>query len=231
MAGSEKAEDEPIAISEHNRVLLAIHNAMRADGLRVVAAVARLPEGDTVPAAALGRAFGTIAALIHAHHWTEDDVMYPFLLEHVPSFESDVIQLEDDHIDLDAAMARLSARFRLLSHGLSPVLWRDTHGRLAEEAADFNRVLVAHLDREEAVVLPAVDGISDTEQRALHKKETKLETYRHIRMAVPWVLANATPEEATALRAGAPRILNLIEDHVWARHFAQVMAPLYGADT
>jgi hemerythrin-like domain-containing protein len=223
----EIGSDGLIAISEHNRVLLAIHKAMRADGRRLREAVEHLQEGDAERAAAVGRAFGVIASLIHDHHWTEDDVMYPFLIEHVASFEADVIQLENDHIDLDAAMARLGARFRLLAHGLSPLLWRDTHEHLEEEAAAFHQVLITHLDREEAVVVPAVDGISEAEQRDLHKRESKLETYRHIRMAVPWVLANATPAEAAELRAGAPRVLNIVEDHVWARHFAKVMAPLY----
>jgi hemerythrin-like domain-containing protein len=226
--GTEFSDAPPVPISEHNRVLLAVHKAMRADGTRLRRAVADMPEGDTEQAAALGRAFGEISSLVHDHHWTEDDVMYPFLMERVPSFEADAIRLENDHIDLDAAMARIGARLRLLSHPLSVNLWRDTRDHLVDEATAFDDVLVAHLDREEAVVLPAVDALmSAAEQRTLHKQEAKLATYRHMRMAVPWVLANATPEEAADLRAGAPRLLGVVQDHVWAHHFDRVMAPLY----
>ena len=84
-------------ISEHSRVLIAMHKAMRTDSQRLIRAVDAPPAGDTHQAAALGRAFGAIVGLIHDHHWTEDDVMYPFLLERVPTFESDAIRLEDDH--------------------------------------------------------------------------------------------------------------------------------------
>jgi hemerythrin-like domain-containing protein len=226
--GTEFSDAPPVPISEHNRVLLAVHTAMRADAMRVRGAVDAVAEGDIEHAAALGRAFAEIMALVHDHHWTEDDVMYPFLMERFPAFEADAIRLENDHIDLDAAMARISARLRLLSHPLSANLWRDTHDHLVDEARAFGDVLLAHLDREEAVVLPAVDrSMSEAEQRTLHKQEAKLATYRHMRMAVPWVLANATPEEAANLRATAPRLLGVVQDHVWAHHFERVMAPLY----
>jgi hypothetical protein len=91
---------------------MAMHKAMRADSQRLGAAAAALPDGDTGAAAALGRAFAAIVGLIHDHHWTEDDVMYPFLLDRVRTFEHDAIQLENDHVELDAAMARINARFR-----------------------------------------------------------------------------------------------------------------------
>jgi Hemerythrin HHE cation binding domain len=83
MAEANVGSTELIPISEHNRVLMAMHKAMRADSQRLIAAAAALPDGDTGAAAALGRAFAAIVGLIHDHHWTEDDVMYPFLLDRV----------------------------------------------------------------------------------------------------------------------------------------------------
>jgi hemerythrin-like domain-containing protein len=228
MSDAEPSSVPPVPISEHSRVLIAMHKAMRTDSQRLIRAVDALPAGDTHQAAALGRAFGAIVGLIHDHHWTEDDVMYPFLLERVPTFESDAIRLEDDHVELDAAMARINARFRLLAHQVSARLWQDTRGHLLDEAAAFDRVLVDHLDREEAVVVPPFESLlSEADQHTLQKEEAKLSTYRHMRMAVPWVLANATPEEEASLRATAPRLLGVIQDRVWEPRFARLMAPLY----
>jgi len=45
---------------------------------------------------------------------------------------------------------------------------------------------------------------------------------------VPWVVANSTPEEQQELRAGAPRLMGLLQDHVWEKPFQRTMAPLYG---
>jgi hemerythrin-like domain-containing protein len=233
MSDTEVSNAPPVPISEHSRVLIAMHKAMRADSLRLVSAAKALPGGDTESAAALGRAFAAIVGLIHDHHWTEDDVMYPFLLERVSTFEGDAIRLENDHVELDAAMARISARFRLLAHQLSAPLWQDTRSHLLDEAAAFNQVLVDHLDREEAVVLPPFESmLSEADQHTLQKEESKeeskLATYRHMRMAVPWVLANATPEEEANLRATAPRLLGVIQDRVWEPRFVRLMEPLYG---
>ncbi|HET9899723.1 MAG TPA: hemerythrin domain-containing protein, partial [Actinomycetes bacterium] len=217
-------------LSEHSRVLIAMHKAMRADSERLIAAVDVLPSGDTAHAAALGRAFAAIVGLIHEHHWTEDDVMYPFLLERVSTFEGDAIRLENDHVELDAAMARINARFRLLGHQLSVRLWQDTRSHLLDEAVVFNRVLVDHLDREEDVVVPPIESmLSAAEQHTLHKEESELSTFRHMRMAVPRVLANATPEEEAYLRGVAPRLLGVIQDRVWEPQFVRLMEPLYGS--
>lgn len=159
MSVLEPSNVPPIPISEHSQVLIAMHKAMRADSRRLISAVDALPAGDTQEATALGRAFAAIVGLIHDHHWTEDDVMYPFLLQRVPGFESDTLRLENDHVELDAAMARINARFRLLAHQLSARLWQDTRGHLLEEAAAFDRVLVDHLDREEALVVPPFESL------------------------------------------------------------------------
>ena len=177
---------------------------------------------------ALGQAFAQVVKLIHDHHWAEDDVIYPFLIERVHGFEHDAVALEHDHIELDAAMARLSAGLRMLAHQRAATLRYDTHRYLIDDAAAFNNILVSHLDREEDLVIPAFESVlSGADQRALAKQESKLTTYRHMRMAVPWVLANASPEEAAALRAAAPRLLGIVNDHAWKQRFARVMTPLY----
>jgi hemerythrin-like domain-containing protein len=201
---------------------------MRADAHRLIGAAETLPDGDTERAEALGRAFAAIVGLIHDHHWTEDDVVYPFLLKRLKTFETDAIRLENDHVELDAGMARVNARFRLLAHQLSPKLWADTRSHLTDEARALEQILVDHLEREESVVVPAFDSMPEADHETLRKEEAKLTTYRHMKMAVPWVLANATPEEEADLRATAPRLLGVIQDRVWEPRFARVMAPLYG---
>jgi hypothetical protein len=81
------------------------------------------------------------------------------------------------------------------------------------------------------MIVPSFEStISAAEQRTLEAAESKLATYRHVRMAVPWVLANTTAGEATELRRIAPRLVGVIHDHVWERRFQRLMAPLYRPD-
>lgn len=46
--------------------------------------------------------------------------------------------------------------------------------------------------------------------------------------AVPWVLANASPEEAAALRATAPHLIGAVNDRLWGPRFMRALAPFYG---
>jgi hypothetical protein len=191
-------------------------------------ALADLPDRPPEDVLALGRAFAELVTLIHDHHWAEDDVIYPLLIARVHGFEEDAARLEHDHIELDAAMARLGAGLRMFAHQRTPTLRYDTHRHLIDDAAAFAEILVSHLDREEDLVVPAFESVLSTDdQRALSKQESKLATYRHVRMAVPWVLANATPGEAAALRAAAPRVLGVLHGLAWRQRFARVMTPLY----
>ena len=48
-----------------------------------------------------------------------------------------------------------------------------------------------------------------------------------MRIAVPWVLANVSAEEEAELRASAPHLLGVLQDHVWEGRFQRLMAPLY----
>ena len=52
-----------------------------------------------------------------------------------------------------------------------------------------------------------------------------------MRMAVPWVLANATAEEEASLRATAPRLLGVIQDRVWEPRFAPRQGPAVPVDS
>lgn len=219
-------------VSEHTRLLLAAHQAMRADGQRLRSAVAVLPGRQPGVAVTLSRAFGTLVSLIHDHHRAEDDVMYPFLVERVATFERDAARLERDHVHLAATMTRISAGLRLLTRPASPVIEQDARHHVVDDAHAFNDILDDHLDREEAVVVPLFESmLSEGDQRLLAKAQTKLTTYRHVRLAVPWVLANASTEEAVELRRLAPRLVGIAHDHLWRRRFHHLMAPLYDPAT
>lgn len=228
MSDPDMQQDVPIPVQEHNRLLLEIHKAMRVDSERLISAVTTIATGDTHRAAELGRTFAVIVNLIHRHHWTEDDVLYPFLIDRVPGFEAEAVRLEDDHVELDAVMARVNARFRLVAHPLSRGVWQDTYEHLARDVTLLRDVLAAHLEREEAVVIPAVEGVAAADALTLSEAAMKHTNLREMSQSVPWIMAHLTAEEEAELRASAPKLLAVLHDHVWERRFRHLMEPLYG---
>ena len=151
MAEANVGSTELIPISEHSRMLLAIHKAMRADRQRLIAAAAALPDSDGA-AAALGRAFAALVSLIHDHHWTEDDVIYPFLMARVePSSRRDAAGRRPrrsrrihgpDQRPLSAARPSAQLRSRPTPEATSPTKRQPS------------TALVDHLDREEDLSSP-----------------------------------------------------------------------------
>ncbi len=125
-------------------------------------------------------------------------------------------------------MARINARFRLLSHRLSPGLWQATHSHLAADVAAFQTVLTSHLEREEAAVVPAFEAVVPDEAHTHQERALKRARMRDLALSVPWLLANITQEEEAELRAGAPKLLSVLHDHLWEQRFHRAVAPLYG---
>ena len=107
-------------------------------------------------------------------------------------------------------------------------MWEAIHSHLATDVAAFQTVLTGHLEREEAAVVPAFETIAPHEAHTLQERALKRATMRDLAMSVPWLLANITKEEEAELRAGAPKLLSLLHDHVWEHRFRRAVAPLYG---
>src|SRR4051794_16446563 len=98
--------DERLALPDFLTGFMAIHDAMRRDAIRLVAASERHPV--SVPAAT-GARFGAWwsrveTAIVH-HHQAEDGVVWPDLVARRPAFAAHLAELEADHHELDGAMA------------------------------------------------------------------------------------------------------------------------------
>src|SRR5262245_4157708 len=85
----------------------AIHNGMRADTRRFVAAVAAArPDersGRLRPLARWAKGFGHE---LHVHHTIEDDVIFPDLASRVATVRPILASLEDDHVTVARILDR-----------------------------------------------------------------------------------------------------------------------------
>jgi 8-oxo-dGTP pyrophosphatase MutT (NUDIX family) len=109
--------------------LLAIHDSFRAASRRLLELVAK---GEDLRR--IARVFAPLAETLHHHHHAEEAMLFP-LLGGVP-------RLVEDHGALTRAIAELEVA---LAGGDAP------SAKIA--AHEFDRVLIAHLDREEEVAI------------------------------------------------------------------------------
>lgn len=115
-------------------MLLAIHDQFRAVSHQLAAlADAR------ADAPAIARRFVPLAQVLHHHHHAEEAMVFPFVLRQTGTAPA---QLQADHDEMTAAIDDVE---RVL---------RTRTGELADAVHRFHTILIAHLDREEALVVP-----------------------------------------------------------------------------
>lgn len=129
--------------------LLAIHDQFRAASRRI----AFLIEQVSPDIAWVRRVFTPLALTLHHHHHAEEDMLFPMVLERTGMAPEQLVQ---DHQVLTDAIASVAAA---LSEG-------DTT-RARVTIASFDEILVEHLAREEALVIPVLLAMTAREAWAL----------------------------------------------------------------
>jgi iron-sulfur cluster repair protein YtfE (RIC family) len=129
--------------------LLAIHDQFREASRRVACLVNR----DSPDVESARRAFRPLAITLHHHHHAEEEMLFPMVLERTGTAPE---QLVRDHEVLVDAIAAVEAA---LSDG-------DTIEARAR-VASFDEILVEHLAREEALVIPVLLEMTAREAWAL----------------------------------------------------------------
>jgi 8-oxo-dGTP pyrophosphatase MutT (NUDIX family)/hemerythrin superfamily protein len=131
--------------------LLAIHDQFRVASERLSFSLAREAGADL---AWVARAFRPLAQTLHHHHHAEEAMLFPLVQSRTGVAPA---QLVTDHEALTRAIAEVEES---LSAGADKE-------RATAAVATFAEVLVEHLDREEALVIPVLLEMTPSEAWAL----------------------------------------------------------------
>lgn len=183
----------------------AVHAALR-DAAHAMAAVApRLDVADAAQVRAFCRYWKGYAGEVHAHHTTEDDVVFPALVGRAPEVGALLGGLDADHHHLDRLVAAITAAVDAVAAGGSAV-------RLGELVDELAAHMDAHLGVEDREVLPLIpehftqEEFAELEQKALEE----IGFGAQAAFTLPWIEASVTPEERHAMLDGAPRPVRVI---------------------
>lgn len=100
----------------------------------------------------VGSYYANVLKLLHAHHEAEDLTIFPLLVERLPEHVDVINRVNAEH---DAVLGALEPAERIVA------AWREQPSSAARDAAvaalaSLRTVLVAHLDHEEAEVVPLI---------------------------------------------------------------------------
>ncbi|MGH9095077.1 MAG: hemerythrin domain-containing protein [Acidimicrobiales bacterium] len=134
------------------RVMGIVHDALRRDLERTRTALSAEPYPGDAQRKAIATRVGWMMHFLHDHHSGEDCGLWPLVRSRNPALGPMLDAMEADHQRLAAGIERLTAAAE--DYGLSST--DDGRRSLLDALDDLSRVLLPHLDREEADMMPAV---------------------------------------------------------------------------
>jgi hemerythrin-like domain-containing protein len=209
----------------------AMHDAMRRDARRLVAALDDATSTSDVPAldvTALARWFDRFEAVIEHHHHCEDEIVWPGLESIISDRDCGAEgtalvlarqDLLDDHQELDGAMGAV----RTSLHDASTAI-----DRLAA-AQRFAFCLDEHLTREEAAVFPLLtEHVTEEEFAVLEHAVVEVTPLAAMTFTVPWIMDEAPADQCAKVRDGMPTPIRLVNRWVLQPRYRRLVAAATG---
>jgi iron-sulfur cluster repair protein YtfE (RIC family) len=200
------------------REMVIVHNVFRRLFGDLPGLIRAVPDGDVARAAIVCGAVDELAGGLHHHHTTEDELLWPVLLERVELERSFVLRAEEQHERLHELLELVSVQvvpFRASARAAD----RDA---LATTLAELDAALREHMADEERDILPLVEThLSVAEWEAMGERARSGIPKDRMLVQLGWILDGLSPDERRAFLRNMPfaaRIAwRLIGRRTWAK--------------
>lgn len=180
------------------------HHAFRRDLRRFAAAARQTPVEDVEVWRALAVRWEQFGSVLHHHHTTEDDVLWPQLLEIADAEGRATLEaMEAEHSVIDPMLAACAAGFAAMARAPDA----GTRDRLAADTETARDTLSDHMGHEEREALPLVqDLLSEEGWQRVEKAAGSGKSLRDLMFLAPWIADGLTPEQldTVVLMIGKP---------------------------
>lgn len=187
--------------------MVVVHRAFRRE-LRLVPNLLRaVPAGDLRRAAVLADHVRLALTGLHLHHTSEDDLLWPLLLQRAAPSADLIARMEAQHEQVESLITQIE-----------PALARweiEARPAVAQEVASLvdrlGSALLEHLDEEERAILPlAARHLSQDEWNALGQAGVAKMTRAQLPIMFGMVMEDATPQERKEMLGALPLPVRLL---------------------
>jgi hemerythrin-like domain-containing protein len=191
-----------------------IHQALRVDADRLVAASSGLNSADEQRIASLRMFFDEYRGQLFLHHTHEDALFFPALQAVVDESRAPIAELAGQHESLDSDLQAIGDGLASLSTPSGD--FAAEHAEVVRSMNGMAKHLDAHLTMEEEKVLPLVaSAVPRATYKQLEAQARKLTPRGRARFMIPWIVGHATPDQRRALFKTTPplRVAYLVNRH------------------
>ncbi len=187
--------------------MVVVHRAFRREFTALPRLVRAVRPGDTDRAAVLARHVRLALDGLHLHHTSEDELLWPKLLDRCPPDTALVLRMEEQHHQVEHHIERLRGSLDRWVAEARPAVTDEVASTLDALAA----VLLVHLGEEEREILPvAARHVSQAEWNELGQHGIAGMTKAQLPLMFGLILEEATPDEAAELYASVPAPVRLL---------------------
>jgi hemerythrin-like domain-containing protein len=181
--------------------MVNLHRVFRNAMDQAPTMIAKTSDGDEHRAAIVASYYTNVLSLLHVHHESEDELIWPRLLERCPDNSGEISRIAAQHGDVIDALA--AARQASLNWSTSAS--RDDAVTLQDALAVLNAELAPHLDDEEEFILPiAARYLSAEEWGELPSHGMRAFDGDKLWLILGLVLGQMTPAQREAMQENMP---------------------------
>jgi iron-sulfur cluster repair protein YtfE (RIC family) len=209
-----------------SRDMIGAHDAFRREFGALPALIRGVAPSDKRRAVVVAEHAELLVTLLHGHHTSEDDFVWPKLSTRCPDDLYGIVEtMEAQHRMIDAALQDLVAAARRWSATADAADRED----LADRADRLLTPLNEHLTLEEEQILPLIDQyLTDREWKQTVAASAEKVPVRRRPVMLGMILHTANDEMLTLLRDAAPRLLWLIVKPLSGRAYRVYAERVYG---
>ncbi|GAA3229157.1 hypothetical protein GCM10017691_20970 [Pseudonocardia petroleophila] len=208
-----------------SRDMPIIHRIFRRQFAEVRALLPGVPATDAVRVGAVADHLGFLLDSLHMHHTTEDDLIWPKLLDRVGRDAPLVERMAAQHQGIDGSVAQVRAARSAWHSDPAPT----TSAALADRIGEFLAVLDEHLDDEEQAVVPLIDRhLTAAELQEVGERGFEKFTPAQRWIALGQLLEVATPAEAATFLDDLPLPIKVLWRMVGRRRYHRYITAVRG---
>jgi hemerythrin-like domain-containing protein len=206
--------------------MVVVHRVFRRELNLLPELVVAVPPGDVARAGVVADHARLVLAGLHLHHTSEDDLLWPLLLERAAVAADEVHRMQIQHGAVDRLVDQVVIVLDRWEAEARPAVADE----LADVLDELRACVVVHLDEEEATILPlAARTVTAEEWAAIGAAGVAKMTRSQRPLMLGAVIEDASPDERRELLAVLPSPVRLLM-RTWGpwhyrRYITRVRAP------
>jgi iron-sulfur cluster repair protein YtfE (RIC family) len=205
--------------------MVVVHRAFRREFTAVPRLVRAVRAGDTARAGVVTKHAQLMLDALHLHHTSEDELLWPKLLDRCPPDAALVLRMEEQHGQVEHHTERLRTSLARWEAEARPAVTEE----VASTFEALSEVLLVHLGEEEREILPiAARHVSQAEWNELGQHGIASMTKAQLPLLFGMILEEATPEEAAEMYASVPPPVRLLTKLVFLPMYRRYVTKIRG---